>query len=257
MKWFQFDADMPSDPAMRRVRRVFGTEGIGALTLIWCFIAGHGSEMEPGRAINSKGQPYTDDDFAAVCEWDIEPYRQLRDLCLQTGHFDREAFESRGEIFLPAMRKRADEWTKKLLRREQQRLAKDGGDLPLDLLAPKPAAPRKPAYAADLMQWFESVFWVAYPRRESKQDAIRAMQKLNPDASLRARMLAALTRYKESEQWTRGVIPHPSTWINKRRWDDELPPRPSSGGGSSSPLIDLEIAESIERRRSVQAKEPR
>ena len=39
-------------------------------------------------------------------------------------------------------------------------------------------------------------------------------------------MLAAIEKQKQSAQWQDNggqFIPHPSTWLNQRRWEDELP----------------------------------
>lgn len=72
-------------------------------------------------------------------------------------------------------------------------------------------------------------FWAAYPYKEGKkpkkQNARRAWEKLNPDLSLGRIMSRALERDKLSEQWTRDngrYIPHAATWLNERRWEDEL-----------------------------------
>jgi hypothetical protein len=66
-------------------------------------------------------------------------------------------------------------------------------------------------------------FWLAYPRKTQKQKALQSFAKLKPDELLLATILDALDGHKRSEQWQRGVIPHPATWLNQRRWDDELP----------------------------------
>lgn len=54
--------------------------------------------------------------------------------------------------------------------------------------------------------------------------AVRAWDKLKPDLELCRVMLAALKRDKQSLQWTKDngqYIPHFSTWLNQRRWEDE------------------------------------
>ena len=69
-------------------------------------------------------------------------------------------------------------------------------------------------------------FWSAYPRHTGKQAAEKAFFKLNPDDDLLGIMLMAITAWSKSEQWTKDggqFIPHPATWINGRRWEDELP----------------------------------
>lgn len=67
-------------------------------------------------------------------------------------------------------------------------------------------------------------FWSAYPRKQNKERARRAWKKLNPDIELCRTMSAALERDKQSEQWGKDggeYIPHPSSWLNGRRWEDE------------------------------------
>lgn len=67
-----------------------------------------------------------------------------------------------------------------------------------------------------------SIFWAAYPRKEGKKKAWEKWQKMNPDQELFQRILFGLDAHKRSEQWRRGVIPHPTTWLNGERWADEL-----------------------------------
>ena len=73
-------------------------------------------------------------------------------------------------------------------------------------------------------------FWSAYPRHENKQTARKAFDRLNPDDALLTTMLKAISRQKGSAQWQEKngqFIPHPATWLNGRRWEDETKP---SGG---------------------------
>ena len=67
-----------------------------------------------------------------------------------------------------------------------------------------------------------AAFWEVYPRGESKQAAIAAWDKLKPDDELLAVMGRALKRQLRSEEWQRNIgIAYASTWLNKRRWEDE------------------------------------
>lgn len=66
-------------------------------------------------------------------------------------------------------------------------------------------------------------FWKFYPRHENRQKAIAAWDKLRPNDDLISRMGVALVAQKHSESWTQGIgIPHASTWLNNRRWEDEI-----------------------------------
>jgi len=68
-------------------------------------------------------------------------------------------------------------------------------------------------------------FWSAYPRKVKKQAALAEFAKLAPDPALQAAMLAAIELAGRSHDWTKDggrFIPHPSTWLHGRRWEDEI-----------------------------------
>lgn len=71
-----------------------------------------------------------------------------------------------------------------------------------------------------------SEFWNAYPRKVSKEAALKAWQKIKPDDSLLQQILKALEWQSHQTEWIKDggkFIPHPSTWLNGRRWEDEQP----------------------------------
>lgn len=76
-------------------------------------------------------------------------------------------------------------------------------------------------------------FWSAYPKKVSKGQAEKTFAKLNPDDALLADILAALDRARRTPQWVKSggeFIPHASTWLNAKGWEDSLPverPAPS------------------------------
>lgn len=70
-------------------------------------------------------------------------------------------------------------------------------------------------------------FWAAYPRRVGKLAAQKAWKKLKPDEALAKKILEALEA--QSQAWAASgqefcFIPHPTTWLNQGRWEDELVP---------------------------------
>jgi len=108
--------------------------------------------------------------------------------------------------------------------------------------AAKSRKPRRGSQPKDAPDWKPerfAGFWSFYPRGEAKQAAIRAWDKLRPPDELIDEMAAALQRQMESESWRAGVgIPYASTWLNNRRWTDQLkdtyaaaPPQPLRGKG--------------------------
>jgi hypothetical protein len=64
-------------------------------------------------------------------------------------------------------------------------------------------------------------FWDSYPRKKAKASAEKAWEKINGIAS--ETILAAVERDKISwrDQEMR-YIPYPGTWLNQRRWDDDV-----------------------------------
>lgn len=71
------------------------------------------------------------------------------------------------------------------------------------------------------------LFWDNYPRKVSKVSAKKAFDKLKVDDDLFKQMLKALEVQKESKQWqTKEFIAHPTTWLNQRRWEDEIEEEP-------------------------------
>lgn len=67
-------------------------------------------------------------------------------------------------------------------------------------------------------------FWLVYPNKKGKDDALKAWQKRNPSAALTELIVAAVVRQTQWADWTKDggrFIPHPSTWLNRGSWDDE------------------------------------
>lgn len=73
-------------------------------------------------------------------------------------------------------------------------------------------------------------FWQYYPRRVNKHEAQRAWHKLTPQDRMEA--LRAIPLHVD--QWQRAgtewrFIPHAATWLNQRRFEDELERAPDLG----------------------------
>lgn len=113
--------------------------------------------------------------------------------------------------------------------------------LPMSEAAPSdtssPAAPSRstePAGFAD--------FWEQYPRKVGKDDARKAYTSALRRASV-TQIVEGATRYATDPNLVeKQFIPHPATWLNGGRWDDEpLPPR--SAGHATDRQADILRAE--------------
>lgn len=77
-------------------------------------------------------------------------------------------------------------------------------------------------------------FWKEYPRKVAKAKAEKAWESVKPTDEVFEKIMQAVRRQKISEQWRKDngqYIPHPTTWLNQKRWEDEIDILSSSPGG--------------------------
>jgi hypothetical protein len=91
--------------------------------------------------------------------------------------------------------------------------------LPLDL----------PPVHLDATDFFEQ-FWTAYPRKVGKPAARRAFATACrkcplPEMGAGLRRWRAYWAYRNEPQF----VPHPSTWLNQERWNDDPPSLADAG----------------------------
>lgn len=76
-------------------------------------------------------------------------------------------------------------------------------------------------------------FWSAYPKKVGKQAAAKAFKKVDVPLDV---LMTALDQQKQMAQWKKDggqYIPNPATWLNQRRWEDEIT---LEGGGRGDPF---------------------
>lgn len=78
---------------------------------------------------------------------------------------------------------------------------------------------------AEWLEAFEQDFWPSYPRKVGKFDARKAWLKVKPwSQDLCDEVFAGLARSIanwEALEVEKRFIPHASTWLNGRRWEDD------------------------------------
>lgn len=97
-------------------------------------------------------------------------------------------------------------------------LSLDSLNLIPDSLNPSPAT-------VDCAELFAR-FWKLYPRKVGKDKAEKAWAKLKLTQDLFNEIIAALAKHAVTPGWTKDggqFIPHASTWLNGKRWEDEVP----------------------------------
>lgn len=81
-------------------------------------------------------------------------------------------------------------------------------------------------------------FWAEYPKKVGKGQAQKAFSKISVPVET---LIEAVQRQRNSVQWQKDggqYIPNPATWLNQRRWEDDLDSLNMGGGvthGSAFP----------------------
>lgn len=74
-------------------------------------------------------------------------------------------------------------------------------------------------------------FWEHYPKKVAKIQAMKAWKRVKPCGQVLADLMVGLEKQKDSCDWQKDsgqFIPYPSTWLNARRWEDEVSAHPSA-----------------------------
>ena len=78
-------------------------------------------------------------------------------------------------------------------------------------------------------------FWLLYPRRVAKKDAKKAWARISGADQVKA--LTAMVQWRRI--WANKeleYLPHPASWLNGERWEDELPTA-STGAAHASHVV--------------------
>jgi uncharacterized protein YdaU (DUF1376 family) len=70
-------------------------------------------------------------------------------------------------------------------------------------------------------------FWKHYPRKVAKSNALKAWLKIKPDDALTKQIIAAVNSQGLSNKEIQ-FVPHPASWLNANRWEDEVKSSPIS-----------------------------
>jgi hypothetical protein len=185
------------------------------------------------------GEPMTDEQVAKLCEMPIADYMALSAELDSNGVFSRIA----GAI---ANRRMVKE---RQVNETKRNAGIKGADVRwhnakhVNSTTSKQKIAEETAYSSsssssssisdkkDTVRWREQadVFWQVYPRKTGKGNVEKWFQRHTPTGELVEKMLAKITELKGTHNWQKDngqFIPLPYTWLNGKRWDDELPDPP-------------------------------
>lgn len=214
IKWIKLAVNWYKDDSIRLIRKLPAGNDIA---LMFVMLLGMAGELNKGGYI-----PYTSEDLS-----------NLLDIELSTVELGLKAMIHKGLLEEVDGMLHITNWEKwqtvenfdrlKIQRREatrrwRERKALEPGEIPA-LPAPDKQETEPRQTAAE--RRFE-LFWKAYPKKVGKGAAEKSFGKFKPDDALTERMLRAIEAQRSTRQWKEGYIPNPATWLNQRRWEDEV-----------------------------------
>jgi len=116
------------------------------------------------------------------------------------------------------------------------------------LLTHKKLEARRQITTTTTPEGFEE-FWETYPKKQGKAMALKAWVKLEATKELRLKILDAVKAQLSLPQWTKEggqFIPLPASWLNGRRWEDEVAPGPRN-------WEDEAVAAALQRKQNAQS----
>jgi hypothetical protein len=234
--WLRLWTDMPNDPKWRTIARISKQEISRVISIYVHMMICASNATERGRT-----EGWCDEDIATALDIDESDVLAVREA-MQGRVLDGDyltGWEKRQPIKEDGSAERSKAW------REAQKELKQ--TLPnaterkqtLDKIREDKNIKTKPKRDATAF----ARFWDAYPKKVGKGKAEKAFVKV--DVALLDVILKAVAQHSKSEQWLKDngqFIPHPATWLNERRWEDEM-----QIAASYKPIIPFFKAEEIVR----------
>lgn len=231
IKWIKLDTDLFNNRKIKQIKKL--PEGKSML-LIWInLLCLAGSINDNGLVYFTKDIPYTEETLATEFEEDIVIVRNalntfqrfgmleiVENFLLVTNWDKYQNVQSLEKIRIQTRERVAKH-------REKQKLLLECNVTSNVTVTDRNALDKKKKEEEDIDIYnvdsiFET-FWKEYPRKESKVKAKEWFSKNKPSKELLEQMIHSLQKFKKTEQWqNKKFIPHPTTWLNGRRWEDEV-----------------------------------
>ena len=213
---------MRYDTKIRRLISKFGVAGYGVYNFIL--------EAITQRLDTDSPIPDLEDTSADVSEYlgmDTLKVEEIILFCMQQGLFEQS--EITGRILCPKLYKYIDKASTRS--EEIRQMIENYNNIDKGIIlsgtntdkVDRTEQKRTEENRTDNAPELFAQFWKAYPRKEAKGNAEKAWKKI--DISLLSVILEAIERQKATTQWQEAngkFIPLPASWLNARRWEDEI-----------------------------------
>lgn len=228
VKWIKITTDMFDDEKIRLIESM--PEG-DAILVTWIkLLTLAGKTNDNGTIYLTETIPYTEDMLSTICRRPLQiirlalqTFEKLEMIAIENGIINIVNWEKHQNI--ERLQQIREQTRTRVARfREKQRLLSEPVTLRNAEVTQQNKNKNKNIYM--LKNGF-NLFWERYPKKLAKRDAEKAFAKIKPDEKLFNLILEKLELYKQSEAWLKDggqFIPYPATWLNGRRWEDEITP---------------------------------
>jgi predicted phage replisome organizer len=228
VKWIKITTDMFDDEKIRLIESM--PEG-DAILVTWIkLLTLAGKTNDNGTIYLTETIPYTEDMLSTICRRPLQiirlalqTFEKLEMIAIENGIINIVNWEKHQNI--ERLQQIREQTRTRVARfREKQRLLSEPVTLRNAEVTQQNKNKNKNIYM--LKNGF-NLFWERYPKKLAKRDAEKAFAKIKPDEKLFNLILEKLELYKKSEAWLKDggqYIPYPATWLNGRRWEDEITP---------------------------------
>ena len=215
-EWFSHDRELRNDRKVKAVRQKFGAEGYAAFVMFLEVLA----DAEDFKVRFSENEI---DLLAGDFEIETEKLEQIVNFFLKVGLLQVEdgylLNEHLIERLSPLTKKRASMRQLYQETKGDKKPERKPGEPPEDEAPKKPTKPK----AETMSEEDFDTFWAKYPLKEDKKKSKEKFLRL-PKALLETILSAIEENKTKNRKWIEGFIPHPTTWLNGERWNDELAP---------------------------------
>jgi hypothetical protein len=95
------------------------------------------------------------------------------------------------------------------------------------------------------------MFWKAYPVKKNKSRAMTIFKSKKLYKQIDVILKHIEQSSKTDKKWLDGYIPHPSTYLNGKRWEDEIETVTSFNQSTSKPCEPIKILESLDNSNPI------
>ena len=143
---------------------------------------------------------------------DAEVGRLFRAMCEYALSGDEPELRGNERVLFPAAKMMIDANRTEATREKEQERTKEKEK-------ERARSNNKNKYSPD----FEE-FWSTYPRKVDKEKAYNSWKRINPSDELLKSIIKSVEEWKQCSQWEdERYIPHPTVWLNNRRWEAHPP----------------------------------